>query len=235
MDWLSGALSGAGSILGGLLGKSGQSKANAANLKIAREQMAFQERMSNTAYQRSAKDLEAAGLNRILALGSPASSPAGASATMQNENAMLGQAVMSTAREAAQTALIASQARKTGAEADILKPKQFFYGNLGDILKGVEESFKKGDYAEGFSNLMNAFNNEPSLQTSADNNRNDQPKPLEIKISNREKRKPTEVFRSGKNTIINFGDYYYSLNAKEYAQYRLNKGILNRLPKRKWN
>lgn len=62
----------------------GQSSANKANKQLAREQMAFQERMSNTAYQRAAKDLDAAGLNRILALGSPASSPGGQTANMQN-------------------------------------------------------------------------------------------------------------------------------------------------------
>lgn len=52
------------------------------NQSSAREQMRWQEKMSNTAYQRAAKDLEAAGLNRILAVGTPASSPSGASAQM---------------------------------------------------------------------------------------------------------------------------------------------------------
>lgn len=73
------------SVVAGGFSAYGQQRANRANLQIARENRAWQEKMSNTAYQRAAKDLEAAGLNRILALGSPSSTPAGNVATMQNE------------------------------------------------------------------------------------------------------------------------------------------------------
>jgi hypothetical protein len=104
-------------IVGGLIGKSGQAAANRANLKIAREQMAFQERMSNTAYQRSAQDLSKAGLNRILALGSPASSPAGASATMQNEKAQLGKSVEDAIIKSANVATAVQQSKLLGEQA----------------------------------------------------------------------------------------------------------------------
>jgi len=66
------------SFLGGIF-------SNKANKKMAREQMRFQERMSNTQYQRGMQDMKAAGLNPILAYKQGgASSPAGATAQMQN-------------------------------------------------------------------------------------------------------------------------------------------------------
>lgn len=73
-----------GALAMGGLGMFGASSQNRANQAMAQQQMGFQERLSSTAHQRQVADMRRAGLNPILSAGSGASSPAGASAQMQD-------------------------------------------------------------------------------------------------------------------------------------------------------
>lgn len=113
-----------GNTVGGMFG---QDETNAKNISLSREQMAFQERMSGTAYQRAVEDMRKAGLNPMLAYQQGgASTPTGSLATVENA-AKIGantgqaaaasiQAMQQVQQSKAQTDLIAAEAAKTRSE-----------------------------------------------------------------------------------------------------------------------
>lgn len=76
-------ISGGVDLLGGISSFFGGGSSARKQAAMAREQMAFQERMSSTAHQREVADLKAAGLNPVLSAGGGGSStPSGATANV---------------------------------------------------------------------------------------------------------------------------------------------------------
>lgn len=115
---------GIGSVIGGVGDYFSGKATNEANAEQAELNRNFQERMSNTAYQRSTSDMRAAGLNPMLAYqqGS-ASSPQGSTAVMHNPVGGAINTGLAIARQRAEIKNIEAQTMKTveetpGAKAD---------------------------------------------------------------------------------------------------------------------
>lgn len=145
-----GIATGVGSALAGLFGKSGQASANRTNINLAREQMKFQERMSSTAIQRAARDYEAAGLNRILAASQGgASSPAGQTATVENEKSV----GLNNALVAAQIYATRQAGRASAKQADVKDKQGDIMGPLSSIAESVEKMINSAKDGAGKKSL----------------------------------------------------------------------------------
>lgn len=103
-------------LLGNYLNYRGGQETNEANAYQAEQNRFFQMNMSNTAHQRAVADLKAAGLNPILAAKSPASTPGGATAQMQNPFANWKSPNFAQAAQAEQVRAVADVEKRIAKE-----------------------------------------------------------------------------------------------------------------------
>ena len=118
---LAAGIAGGAGIASSLISHHGQSQANKANIASARESMDFQERMSNTAYERAMQDMGRAGLNPILAAKQPASTPAGAQSKSENAKAAYPSAIANSAQNYFQLQALNMAKTKNEAEVALLQ------------------------------------------------------------------------------------------------------------------
>jgi len=191
-----------GSAIGGALGAAGAFFAAKENRNSAKEQMDFQQRMSNTAFQRQMKDLRKAELNPILAakLGG-ASTPQGAGYQTPNIGlaATQGAHQANSAKQvAAQAQLTQNEAVKSGAEAKLYSEEPWVVAGeklngMGPIgmaaLKAYWENFIKNDAKSPIGDaLKGALDSAPPGKDEKKNTSKPQI-PLEIEI-NRDRNGP---------------------------------------------
>lgn len=151
--------------IGSAIGNSaGQIYANANSWKKTKwamqMQQDFQERMSNTAYQRATADMKAAGLNPMMMFGGSggaASSPSGGQANIPVENPI--SAGLATAMDAKR---LSNETKVSKAQKENLEADSYLKGNQANTeAERFANEIKTGKYIESQTakNLSDISNN----------------------------------------------------------------------------